>query len=206
MKKWIALLLIFCLLLPCAALCETADTTEETAEETREITPHDVRYYFEHRLLPQDFFEYGETLIGYLRENGTYAIWEDLTQSNGFDVIYSGEEYGLAEYPQEDGTEVIMLTFPKPEDTPLCSHVYLCLNPETGAQGYYTVEYDNFFGESWYLCCWTKDGNHLDYGVINPLPDPEDPGYADALNAEIATVLELLATGAAPEASYTPGE
>lgn len=202
MKKWIALLLALCLLLPCAVLGETA--AEETAEEMVEITPHDIRYYFEHRLLPSELYENTEQLIGFLRQNGIYALWANFTGNNGFDVVYPEDAFGMAEFPQEDGTNVMMLSLPKPEDSPLCSRVYLCWNPETGKAGYYTVELDSFFGEAWYLCSWSVDGNHLDYGAINALPDPEDPGYADALQAEISAVLELMNSNVQPAGSYNP--
>lgn len=202
MKKWIALLLALCLLLPCAVLGETA--AEETAEEMVEITPHDIRYYFEHRLLPSELYENTEQLIGFLRQNGIYALWANFTGNNGFNVVYPEDAFGMAEFPQEDGTNVMMLSLPKPEDSPLCSRVYLCWNPETGKAGYYTVELDSFFGEAWYLCSWSADGNHLDYGAINALPDPEDPGYADALQAEISAVLELMNSNVQPAGSYNP--
>ena len=42
----------------------------------------------------------------------------------------------------------------------------------------------NFFGESWFLCGWTKDGTHLDYGVFDAASDPEDPEYENILDAE----------------------
>lgn len=202
MKKWIALLLALCMLLPCAALGETA--AEETAEEAAEITPHDIRYYFEHRLLPSELYENTEQLTGFLRKNGIYALWANFTGSNGFAVVYPEDAFGMAEFPQEDGTNVMMISLPKPEDSPLCSRVYLFWNPETGKTGYYTVELDSFFGEAWYLCGWSADGNHLDYGTINALPDPEDPGYADALQAEIAAVLELMNSDVQPAGSYNP--
>ena len=196
MKKWIALLLALCLLLPCAVLGETA--AEETAEEMVEITPHDIRYYFEHRLLPSELYENTEQLIGFLRQNGIYALWANFTGNNGFNVVYPEDAFGMAEFPQEDGTNVMMLSLPKPEDSPLCSRVYLCWNPETGKAGYYTVELDSFFGEAWYLCSWSADG------AINALPDPEDPGYADALQAEISAVLELMNSNVQPAGSYNP--
>ncbi len=202
MKKWIALLVALCLLLPCAAFCETA--AEETAEEAAEITPHEIRYYFEHRLLPSELYENTDQLTEYLRKNGAYVLWANFTGNNGFDVVYPEDAFGTAEFPQDDGTNVMMLSLPKPEESPLCSRVYLCWNPETGKTGYYTVELDNFFGEAWYLCSWTADGVHMDYGAINPLPDPEDPGYADALQEEIGTVLQLMNSNAQPEGSYDP--
>ena len=109
MKKWIALLLALCLLLPCSALGETA------AEETAGPTPHDIRYYFEHRLLPGELYENTDQLIGFLRKNGIYALWSNFTGNNGFDVIYPEDAFEMAEFPQEDGANVMMLSLPKPE-------------------------------------------------------------------------------------------
>ena len=63
------------------------------------------------------------------------------------------------------------------------------------------MELDNFFGEAWYLCSWTAEGVHMDYGAINPLPDPEDPDYEGALQAEISTVLQLMNSNARPAGS-----
>ena len=200
MKKWIALLLALCFLLPCAVFGETA--AEETAEEAGQPTPHDIRYYFEHRLLPGELYENTDQLIGFLRRNGIYALWASFTESNGFDTVYPEDAFGIAEFPQEDGTDVIMLALPKPESAPLCSRVYLCWNPETGKTGYYTVELDDFFGEAWFLCSWSADGVHLDYGAVSPLPDSEDPVYPDALRAEVSTVLELMNSDTQPAGSY----
>ena len=68
----------------------------------------------------------------------------------------------------------------------------MCWNEETGAAGYYTVEYDDFLGEGWCLCEWKENGNHIFHGMTGALPDPEDPEYESALGAELKAVLALM--------------
>ena len=188
MKKLIALLLALCLLLVFCAGAAGA----EAAETNEELTPHQVRYYFEHRLLPNEFHNNTAELVAFLRENGLFALWRNFTQNNGFDVIYTADDFSVTEFPQEDGTFLMLLIMPKPEDTPLCARIYLCQRAGSGDTGFFTVEYDNYFGESWFLCGWTKDGNHQNYGAAIALPAPDDPGYEEALNNEINMILQLL--------------
>ena len=83
---------------------------------------------------------------------------------------------------------------PKPEDMTLCCRIYLCWNPETGTAGYYTVEYDNLLGETWFLCGWTANGTHMNYSIVSAVTDPEDPEYEAALEKELKAVLELMAS------------
>ena len=145
-----------------------------------------------YRLLPQAFYEDTDALTEFLKSDGLFALWQSFMRNNGFDVVYNEKDFSVQVFPQEEGTEVILLTMPKPEDASLCSRIYLCRNAVTGEMDYCTVEYDNFFGESWFLCGWTKDHNHVNYSTIPALPEPEDPSYADALAAEIERILGLM--------------
>ena len=191
MKKWIALLLTLCLLLPCTALGEAA-ATEEAAGETQASDLHNARYFFEHNMLPNEFFQNTEQLVSFLKKNGIYTLWQNFANSNGFDPFFSEEEFGFQELPQEDGADILLLTLPMPDRSPLCCRIYLCLNPQGEAAGYYTIEYDNYFGDKWFMCSWEKDGKHMDYGVINTVQEPSDPGYEAALANELDMILKML--------------
>ena len=209
MKKWISLLLAFCLLLPCAAVCENdvlnaTDTAAETDGEDAAPTPYQVRKYFEQSLLPQLFYEDQDHFLDFINENGFFALWQNFTEGSGFDPVYSPEDFSQAMIQKEDGTRIILAVLPVPEDTPLCSRIYFCLNPESGKKGCYTVEYDNLFDEQWFLCGWTEDNVHMSYGATSALPAPADPGYEAALQAETDKVLELLNAGLQPEAAEAP--
>ncbi len=187
MKRMIALLLAFCLL-PCAVLCGEA----EAAKEKEPVTMYDVRYYFEHVMLRDYFFQGCGILISYLRRNGPGLMLEDLAYKNGCVSDYDESEFGVREFTREDGTEVLLLLMPKPEKTPLCARIYMCSNPESGAAGYFTVEYDDFLGEGWCLCEWKDSKTHIYHGMIDALPDQDAPEYENALEAEMDKVLALM--------------
>lgn len=189
MKKTIALLLVLCLLLP---FCYAA-AAEETGETDRSApTLYDFRYYFEHKLLPNELYNYADQLIPFLRERGAFLLWQNFTLNNNADVFYAESDFSVRDIPRENGDTLLMLTLPKPEKTPLCARVYLYRSADGAGIGYYTVEYDDFFGESWFLCSWTKEGTHLNHGDVAALPDPADPGYEEALSKEIGTVWQLI--------------
>ena len=196
MRKWIALLLAFCLLIPCTAFGETAVETE-TGNETPSL--HSVRYYFEHQLLPQLLYADPEVLITFLEREGTFELWNRYTEQYGLEAYYTADVFGEELVTTDDGILMMVVKMPAPEETPLCSRIYLCLDKNTGKAGCYTVEYDNFMGEAWFLCGWTMEGNHMNFGTIPALPDPESPDYAEALRAEREQVLSILKEDTEPE-------
>ena len=167
MKKLFALLLALCLLVPCFAFGEAAESEAEA-----QLTLHDVRYYFEHRLNREYFFTYTEGWFDTFREKGPYDFWKWFTDQIPFDAPYTESDFGVRE-TDRDGIHMMLLEMPKPEQTPDCSRIWMCFEKETGKAWYYTVEYDNFMGEAWFLCEWVKTGEgddswtHMDYGAVD---------------------------------------
>lgn len=205
MKKRIALLLAFCFLLPCAGLCEEPASVTNTAEESDEENPapalYQVRKSFEESLLPQLFYEDLDLFLDHIERDGIFDLWTSYTESGGFDVVYHKDEFSQTQIQKEDGTRIMLVTLPVPEDTSLCSRMYFCLNQNDGKKGCFTVEYDNLFDAQWFLCGWTADGVHMSYSTAAALPDPADPGYQAALDAEIDAVLAILNSDIQPEES-----
>jgi hypothetical protein len=191
MKKITALLLALCLLLPYVAFCEAAAAP----------SLHDYRYYFEHKLLPGELYGNAEQMLGFIRENGLYAMWRNFVTNNGGDPVYTEDQFRYTEQTLDDGTMLIRMDFPKPEDSPLCSRVYLLRNAETGEAGYFTVEYDNFMGEAWFLCGWTPKGDHKNFGGAEPLPAEDSADYQAALDRETDEVVRLFREGAVRDAA-----
>ena len=192
MKKAILILFVFCLLLPCAAICETAEATDAEASAP---TLHDIRYYFEHKLIPHEFYTNAGQFVPFIRENGIFGLWRNFTQNNGLDLYYTEDQFSAMELPREDGLFLMLLTFPKPESNLLCSRIWLCRDPETDKAGVFTVEIDLFTGEAWFLCGWTPNGTHLNFGGASPLTDPSETGYREALDAEAGQIVELFRSG-----------
>ena len=138
MKKYLILLLAVCLaVLPCAVHAEA-----------QQSPIHGARYYFEHKMIPQLFYEDPEQLMGFLRENGPFTLWERFTGQNNVDVTYSADEFELKEFPQEDGMQILMISMPDPPELPLCFRIYLCYDPATKEGTVFTMEYDNKKGET----------------------------------------------------------
>ena len=194
MKKITLLLMVLCI--ACLSFCAMAESAEApvqeaAAEEAATPTLHDVRYYFEHRLLPSMYYDDPEKLLDTLRDPGAFDIWLWLTEQVGMDVTYQEENFRFRELNREDGIYMLIQELPKPEDTPLCSRLYFCYQAETKTAWYYTIEYDNFFGESYFLCAWTQDGNHLDFGTC-PTVDSTAENYEDQLAAEADLVAQSI--------------
>lgn len=196
MKKTMILMLAVCLaVLSCTALAETA----------QQSPIHGARYFFEHKMIPQLFYEDPESMMKSMKDGGAFDLWKRFTEQNKIDLTYSAEDFDVREFPQEDGMEMVMISLPKPPDSPLCSRIYLCYIPETRTGGVYTVEYDNMFGDTWFLCGWTKDGTHQNYGGAMSLA-PADSGYEEGLRQEAEQVRRLMLENVPAAASYDPGD
>lgn len=195
MKKYLILLLAVCLaVLPCAVHAEV-----------QQSPIHGARYYFEHKMIPQLFYEDPEQLMGFLRENGPFTLWERFTGQNNVDVTYSADEFELKEFPQEDGMQILMISMPDPPELPLCFRIYLCYDPATKEGAVFTMEYDNMFGDACFLCGWNKEGTHLDYGA-GLLLSKDDPDYEKGLETEIQEIRKIMQGEKNPEASFDPNK
>ena len=165
-----------------------------------------ARNHFEHSALPRYFYDDPANMLAVLEERGTFAMWQSLADENGVAYPYREEDYAQIRYDLSDGAEILQILMPAPEATPLCYRVYMVYNPGTGSAGYYTVEYDNLLGESAFLCGWTKEREHMNYGGAAVL-DPASSGYAEALRDEALRVAALAGAStdiAAPEVTEAP--
>ena len=199
MKRILILLLLFSMaVFPCVTAAEAQNTAapeNAEADDTAELTLFEIRYYFEHRLLPQRFYYSPEAAMDSLRGNGLYEMWRSYTAENTAEVAYKAEEFSTREMLKESGIIVLMLSMPEPADTLLCYRIYLCYDPETGTAAYFTAEYDKYegyFDEGCLLCGWNEDGTHRYYSESRILPDSNDPEYESLLAEEADIVLKLM--------------
>ena len=169
-----------------------ADTIEGAAEEQEEAgwTPQEVRYQFEHSMLPRYFYEVPEDMMRVMEENGVYALWEVTALENGADPAYPEEDYAEYWYEAEDGTTVLQIDLPEPDANTLCWRVYMLYNVKTGDKGYYTVESDEFLTDSSFICTWDEDRTHTLLSSA-PIPDRDSAGYEEELQAEAEQVAQL---------------
>lgn len=199
MKRIILLLMLLSMaFLSGTGTAEEAPDTEvpePVKAEKAKLTLFDIRYYFEHRELPQQFYQAPEDMMESLQEAGLYDRWNSYTAAYGFDQDYADGDFAVRDMMQDSGIRMLLLTMPDPESTLLCYRIYLCYDPETGTSAYYTAEfdkYDGFFEDGCLICGWKPDGTHQYYAEGRILPDRDDPEYEKALAEEAAAILNLM--------------
>ena len=186
MKKLIAMLIALMLLASLAVpvLAEAAE------EESSGVTLEQMRYHYEHSALPRYFFEDPTNMLDVMKDVGAYRLWASLADENGVTYPYQEEDFTLRWY-EPNGVTVLLIEMPQPETAPDCFRIYMVYDAATGTAGYYTVEYENFLGESAMLCGWTADRTHMNYGG-GAILDPTADDYEAALEAEAEQVASML--------------
>ncbi len=132
------------------------------------MTIADVRYSFEHTMLPKWFFEEGMTLIGYLitEENFAYELLKKAFEDNGMEMPYPKELICFEKFKTEDKILGGKIILPTPNEMPSCYEIFMLFNLAFDNIRFFTVERgqeqeDIVIGE------WTKDGEHIDHGAVD---------------------------------------
>lgn len=155
-------------------------TQDDSAAEG--VTLEQARYHFEHNALPRYFYDDPANVIDVLSNNGVYRLWKAFADENGIAYPYTAEDCREVLFDADDGTAILLLTLPWPEATPLCFRIYMVYNASTGAAGYYTVEYNNLLGDAAFLCGWSAEREHTNYGdapVLSGAVTGEEPELMD---------------------------
>ena len=137
---------------------------------------HGVRYLFEHRLLPQFFFTETENFIGTLlsEKDVLYRIIDSLFRKEDLENPYTAGQFSAEAAKITEQILMIKITFPKPEEAPLCYRTYLFFDTDFGKLGYYSVEKNSgIIDDEPFVCSWSRDGQHRNYGNCS-LEDDED--------------------------------
>ena len=177
------------------AEAEEAAEAPAAAGEAAEVpaarwTAAQVRYQFEHRMLPRYFHDDPENMLGVLRDVGLYRLWASVTIENGVDPTYPEADYVLHFFTAADGAKLLQIELPQPDANLLCYRIYMVYSPATGESGYYTVESDDFDPSLAFVCAWTKDGTHMNYGGKKAV-DRSAADYAEALAVEAVDIAKL---------------
>ena len=128
------------------------------------VTLEQARYHFEHNALPRYFYDDPVNVMDVLSRNGVFRLWQAFADENGVAYPYTAEDCHEVLFNADDGATVLLITLPRPEANTLCFRIYMVYRPSDGTAGYYTVEYDSFLGEAAFLCGWTADHAHMNYG------------------------------------------
>jgi hypothetical protein len=134
-------------------------------------------YALHHRILPDWLFNSNGLLFVSLLNDDIDRLRESIAE-------IAGPEYaaGVTSKVSAD-KRVVYITFPKPLRVPICYHVALLKTPE--GYRYLTLERTEdplSLGDVTFLCEWTPDMTHLNYG-------PRRYRSLDKFEAEVAALL-----------------
>lgn len=127
---------------------------------------HGIRYFFEHQLLPQWFFKYQFQFIGILlnRKGLLYQMIDDLFKEQGLENPYTPDLFDVTAKRLAEQMSV-KISFPEPEEEPLCYCSYLFFDQEFDKVSYFCIERGNPAGQMHaFVCSWTQEETHLNHG------------------------------------------
>ena len=134
-----------------------------------------VRYEFEHSVLPRYFYTNRAMSIWHLLGNPGKFMVEAYRQcckaADCEPASYAESDFSENHFSiEKDGDTVLIvrLLLPQPTDIPLCRAILLCYERDSDRQMYFTSELSET--GTFFLCSWSEDGVHVNHG-----PAPEDP-------------------------------
>lgn len=129
----------------------------------------EARYILEHKLFPEWFFNDKIQFVGALADskaNTAYDLMSRICKKKNIECTYKPEQYKSELFKIDNGNFLLLkLTFPKPENTPLCYRAYMIFNEDFTKASYFTAE--KSFENKLFLCGWDKKRTHLNYGEFS---------------------------------------
>ena len=162
-----------------------------------DITVQNVRYHFEHKLLPHYFYQAPYRIMTHLLSKSVMYSWQKLCNYNEIDPTYNEKDtktslYFLAGDGEDDDLLIERVVLPEPDQDLLCYRIYLLYDVYKEKAVYYTIESDKMTnemfpydgGEFVFVCSWDEDGSHYNYGTILLA----DSGDDAAMEKELAII------------------
>lgn len=128
---------------------------------------HEIRYLFEHRLLPNWFFQDKDRFVGILLNDKKilYGIIDDIFKKEEVENPYKEEDFSIEAGKITEDIIMVKIVFPEPEDEPLCYCSYLFFDINFEKTEYFCIERGNEHSEEYpFVCGWTSDGSHCNFG------------------------------------------
>lgn len=140
------------------------------------MTLFEVRYYFEHKLLPKYYFEDTEPFLTEMLDaygsdgnNLLYDMISDMAKKREIDLLFDEEQYKVKIYQLEEDEFMIKISLPEPQESTLCSHIYLLFSvDDLSNKRYFTIELLEIKRKRKYycLCEWEPSGFHVNHGYL----------------------------------------
>lgn len=128
---------------------------------------HGVRYVFEHRLLPNWFYEDKDKLVGAILHDKSilFRIISDVFKEENVENPYKEEDFDAHPFKVTEEVRGLCVEMPEPEEEPLCYRVYMIFNTDFDKLWFFTIEKGNEAGENYpFVCAWDAEGSHLNLG------------------------------------------
>ena len=140
-------------------------------------------YYFQHKLIPQTFFEDKVKFVNALAAQNTkvlYAGLKGVLEHFNIENPYTEDMFGVDIMQYSKNVLIIKVSFPEPEEVTYCYCAYMIFDPKCKKQMYFCVEKG---AEKTFLCGWDARSDHINYGACEPTDE-------DALSQSINIYLE----------------
>ena len=147
-------------------------------------------YQFEHNLLPRFFFDEDINLVKDAHDNPEiiFMLFDDLCKNQEVEHPYTVKDFkcGFFTMDPDEKWLSMVIRFPEPVQTPLCYDIYFFFDRDFSKKGCYTLEYNTKVRKHsqktatpdgkiqehttlkqepcGFLCSWTKDHTHVNYG------------------------------------------
>lgn len=127
-----------------------------------------IRYFIEHQLTRDWFFQDGEQFVSVLIERGELypqmvrRVYED----NHQEYPFTDDQFAVHGLHVKGDVYCVFIKMPEPEAEADCLYILMFFDRAFEKTAYYTVEnsVSLFFGQTLtYLCEWTKEGEHRNY-------------------------------------------
>lgn len=128
---------------------------------------HEVRYAFEHQILPHLFYKDKEQFVGMvLQDKGVlYEIISSIFDKEGVENPYVDEDFEVEPIRLSEDVLMLKITLPEPEEEPLCYSIIMIFDLDFKIIKFYCIEKGNEQGSFQpFVCAWTEDERHLNYG------------------------------------------
>jgi len=153
-----------------------ANVSRSRNDDYLKKTRHEIRYQLEHVLLPKKFYYDKIDFVCSLLNDRAYLfnMIDEMFKVLNLTNPYQISDFNVQELKLGEEVMVIKLTFPEPEEEPLCYCCYLFFDTGFKNSEYYLVEMGKIFDNTEpFICSWKPDGTYNKYGTCS-LENGED--------------------------------
>ena len=89
------------------AVSEDKEAAEEDDSQNPSWTPQQVRYSFEHSMMPRYFYDRPDSVLGAIYHNGFYPLWKVVCEENNVNPTYPEKDYIVHWYTVDQKAELV---------------------------------------------------------------------------------------------------